>query len=151
MTPNIPQCFYRVSIKALILDETKSKFLIGLSKNGKWSLLGGGLNWGETINECLSRELKEETGLEVISCNPSAAYFIPGKRSDGDWAINVIHEAVVKDLNITPSDECVETRFVSAHEAGELNSSIGLQLFARVFDSTLHKRFRRSKDPRGEF
>jgi ADP-ribose pyrophosphatase YjhB (NUDIX family) len=148
MTPNIPHTFYRVSIKALILDETRSKFLVGKEKNGKWSLLGGGLNWGETIDACLERELKEEAGLEINTIIPNAAYFISGQRDDDDWSIDIVHEVVVKDLNVIPSDECVEIKFVTAQEAKELTSYKTLQRFAQVFDSAIHRSVMRSSKNR---
>jgi 8-oxo-dGTP diphosphatase len=43
---NIPECFYRVSVKALILDD-KKRFLLIREGNGFWSLPGGGLDFGE--------------------------------------------------------------------------------------------------------
>lgn len=46
MKSEIPKCFYRVSIKALILDETKTRFLVTQKENGEWELPGGGLEWG---------------------------------------------------------------------------------------------------------
>lgn len=36
----IPDCFYRISIKALILDEF-GKFLLCREDNGKWDFPGG--------------------------------------------------------------------------------------------------------------
>src|SRR4051812_6063340 len=112
MKPDISKCFYRVSIKALILDETKKKFLIGLEENQKWALLGGGLDWGENVEQCLTRELKEEAGLEPISINPIPAYFITGQREDGKWAINLVHEVIVKSLDFAPTAECSKITFV---------------------------------------
>lgn len=47
--------------KILVLQRTKSK---------TWSLPGGRLNRGEECHEALSREIKEETGLDVIELKP---------------------------------------------------------------------------------
>ena len=79
MPSDIPNCFYRVSIKGLILDETRTKFLVTLEKNGLWELPGGGLDWGESVENCLKRELHEEMGLTVTSVNPSPSYYLIGR------------------------------------------------------------------------
>jgi len=36
MENNIPNCFYRVSVKALVLDDTKNKFLLLKEDDGMW-------------------------------------------------------------------------------------------------------------------
>lgn len=36
-----------------------------VSKSRRWSLPGGALEPGETLEECVAREVKEETGLQV--------------------------------------------------------------------------------------
>lgn len=54
---------------------SKSQVLLGLHKRGsckgKWDGFGGGLEPGESIEECAARELKEECGLRG-SLKPSA-------------------------------------------------------------------------------
>lgn len=36
-------------------------------EHGRWDFGGGGLEFGETIEECLVREIKEEYGIEPIN------------------------------------------------------------------------------------
>ena len=47
--------YYRLSVKALILNEERNKFLLTKKENGVWDLPGGGLDWGETPGKGLAR------------------------------------------------------------------------------------------------
>jgi 8-oxo-dGTP diphosphatase len=47
-----------------------------------WSLPGGYLNWDETLEECASREVKEEVGLDV-KCTFFKTYSDPSRDLDG--------------------------------------------------------------------
>lgn len=62
---------FRIAAKALI--SFKGKYLL-LLRNDKedicpseWDLPGGGIESGETANEALIREVKEETGIDISS------------------------------------------------------------------------------------
>lgn len=37
----------------------------GHPRSGSWTLLGGGMEWGEQAHQTAARELREETGLEA--------------------------------------------------------------------------------------
>jgi len=58
-----------VCVKSLIIF--KRRVLIIKRSNysdigqGEWDIPGGGMQFGETLLECLNREIKEETGLTV--------------------------------------------------------------------------------------
>lgn len=130
---------YRVSIKGLILDETRTKFLITLEGNGKWELPGGGIAWKETPAECLTREIREEMGLEVTYVAKTPSYFMVGQNMKGVWSVNVVFEATVKNLNFIPSDECKEIRFVTPTEALSMNCFRNVKEMAEMFDPKKHE------------
>ncbi len=119
---NIPNNFYRVSIKALILNETGKKFAVVLENNGLWEVPGGGLDWGESPTECITREIHEEMGLTVIEVGSAPLYYLLGKNMKGFWSLNLVFEVKVKDLNFTPSEECRELKFVSPEEVESMNA-----------------------------
>ncbi|MBY0202332.1 NUDIX domain-containing protein [Paenibacillus cucumis (ex Kampfer et al. 2016)] len=52
---------------AIIRDHAGKILLQRRSDYGDWGLPGGGMEAGEQIEETMIREVKEETGLEVIS------------------------------------------------------------------------------------
>ena len=114
--PDIPNNFYRVSVKALILDDQK-RFLLAREDNDLWELLGGGLDFGETPHECLVRELHEEAGLQITHMHKQPSYFVTALNINEQWKSIVVYETKVKDLNFVPSDECVELRFFTKEEA----------------------------------
>lgn len=58
--------FQRVDVVyALLFDEHTNKILMVLNKNGTWSLPGGAVEVGETLQEATVREVKEETGYDI--------------------------------------------------------------------------------------
>jgi 8-oxo-dGTP diphosphatase len=59
---DVPQCFYRVSVKALILDDERQRFMVVQEHDGMWELPGGGLEWGANPQEELIREISEVKG-----------------------------------------------------------------------------------------
>lgn len=132
------QNHYRVSIKSVTIDET-GRFLLAKEDSGKWELLGGGLDHGEDPIECLKREVKEETGLEVIEVSATPKYFVTAPKVGREgFVANVIYEFKLKDLNFTPTDECVELRFFNKEEAEKEDLFPQVAEFIKVYDAELH-------------
>lgn len=135
----LPDCFYRVSVKALILNERKDKFLIAKERSGKWELLGGGLEWGTCPAAEISREIAEEAGLQVTSVSDFPSYFyVKNKTNTPYWYANVVYETTVQDLNFTASDECVELQFVNKESFGDDNVCEVTRQLLEEFDPKRH-------------
>jgi len=140
----IPECFYRVSAKALVLNETKDKFLIMKENNDWWDLPGGGLDWGTSPHEDIPREINEEMSLEVTSISQNPSYFCTNQKPSMQdpsihyWFGYVFYETTLKDLNFTPSDECIEIAFVDKDHLPSEKVHLQVQNLADMFDPSKH-------------
>ncbi len=110
----IPNCCYRVSVKALVLND-EGKFLLVKEAKGVWELPGGGLDFGETVEECLRREIQEEMGLEVECIEEQPSYFFTFQYHHV-WKTNALYRTKLKNLDFTPTDECIEIKFFNKEE-----------------------------------
>lgn len=63
--------------RAVIFDEVGRILLIRRGDNHLWALPAGGMEPGESVTECMEREVWEETGLTVESSTPFAVYSEP--------------------------------------------------------------------------
>ncbi len=116
------QCYYRVSVKGIVIDDD-GRILLSLEDNGKWEMLGGGLDHNEDPIDGLKREIFEETGLTTTYISPNPRYFITTTRVDTAvpiYVANVIYEIKLENLDFTTSDECQELRFFSLKEMKEV-------------------------------
>jgi 8-oxo-dGTP diphosphatase len=141
MSNEIRSKYYRISAKALVLNEARDAFLITKETNGLWELPGGGLEWGETPQLCITREIKEEMSIDVTSVANTPSYFltVPHKNSDSVlWVANVLYETTLTSLDFRPSDECVDTAFVNESNAHEFDLFPNVTLLLEQFDPKKH-------------
>jgi 8-oxo-dGTP diphosphatase len=75
-------CYVRRAGKTLMLHRVKKA---NDMHQGRWNGLGGKLEPGETPEECVVREIREESGL--VARNPILKGFLtfPGFANDEDW------------------------------------------------------------------
>lgn len=77
--------------------------LVQRRDNGKWSLPGGIIDWGEDIPTTVQRELAEETGLDLIKIKRLVGVYSHPKRDPRFHTIAIVVEAEV-DGTIQPKD-----------------------------------------------
>ena len=131
----IPACFYRVSVKALVLDK-EDRFLLVQEENGKWELPGGGLDFGESPQEGLIREIWEEMSLRVTKVDLQPSYFFPCTNPHGQHIVNVVYKTELEHLQFKPSKECVALGFFNSKSALALeNYYLNVRVFAGIYDS----------------
>ncbi|WP_194829021.1 NUDIX domain-containing protein [Nocardia sp. XZ_19_231] len=89
--------------------------------SGNWSLPGGAMEIGETLEECAVRETKEETGLDIEITGLLGIYTDPEhviEYGDGEvrqeFAVTYLGRVVGGEIAV--SSESTEVRFVGADE-----------------------------------
>ncbi|HEY9905118.1 MAG TPA: NUDIX hydrolase [Candidatus Sericytochromatia bacterium] len=70
--------------------------LVRRRDNGKWSLPGGMVNWGQDLPTTVQRELTEETGLELIEIRRLVGVYSAPERDPRIHSICVVVEADVQ-------------------------------------------------------
>ena len=63
--------------RAIIMDSAGRILFVRRSDNGAWVLPAGSMELGESVWDCLCREVREETGLDVTEATLIAIYSAP--------------------------------------------------------------------------
>lgn len=84
---------------------------------GTWSVPGGKVHHGEALAEAVTRELREETGLEGV-CGPLLGW---AERIDeeGHYVILDFEVTLVGDDQPVAGDDAAEAVWVALHEVAE--------------------------------
>lgn len=91
---------------------------------GEWSVPGGKVESGETLVEAVTRELREETGLEGV-CGPLLGW---AERIEPDAHYVILDFAVtlVGDEQPTAGDDAAEVAWVELDEVAQMRLVEGL-------------------------
>ena len=69
--------YIQPAARAVIFDSRGWILLIRRGDNKQWALPAGGMEPGESVTECMAREVWEETGLTIESATAFAIYSEP--------------------------------------------------------------------------
>jgi len=70
--------------------------LIRRRDNGRWALPGGMVDWGEDVKSAIQRELKEETGLDLVNIRRLVGVYSAPDRDPRIHSICIVVEAEVQ-------------------------------------------------------
>lgn len=91
---------------------------------GFWDMPGGGINFGEQPIDAILREVKEETGIDVMVKGVIDLY---AKNYHDKWSIESTYEAEYLSGEVTLSNEHSDYKWISGEELNKLESkSLGL-------------------------
>jgi 8-oxo-dGTP diphosphatase len=83
--------------------------LIRRRDDGRWSLPGGMVDWGQNIPDTVKRELKEETGLDLVKIRRLVGVYSAPDRDPRIHSICVVVEADVEgDMQAEDTLEVIE-------------------------------------------
>jgi len=113
----------RLGVGVFLLDVERKVLLEKRSDCGLWGLPGGGIEPGESARAAAVREVREETGFEIIVTRMIGVYSEPQNRivtfqDNGDVVhrIDVIVEAEIVSGELALSHESEELRFFELGE-----------------------------------
>jgi 8-oxo-dGTP diphosphatase len=108
---------HSVSVSAIITDDHGRALLIQRRDNHHWEPPGGVLELGETIEDGLRREVREETGLDVEADTLSGIY-----KNMSRGIVALVFRCKVTGGELTKNDEVTGFRWADQQDVREMTS-----------------------------
>lgn len=123
MTENVP----RVAVGAIIFKD--DNVLLVKRRNppaqGLWAIPGGKVRWGETLEQALKREIREETGLEIaIERLVKIVEFLPDRQSNNAYHYIILDFlARVTHGEMKAGDDALQIGWFDKQQVRRLNAT----------------------------
>lgn len=124
---NSPKVNSIVAAASAVLTDKEGKIVMHKRRdNNLWSLLGGAMEYGESINDTIIREIKEESGFEAEVVKLVGIYTDPNhiiEYSNGEvrQQFSVCFHCSIKSGELTISNESKELGFFNKEELSNVN------------------------------
>lgn len=135
---------FRVALKAVIIDDEGRVLIVKEKGRDWWGLPGGGMDHGESIHDCLARELAEEVNLrgdftfepiDIIETQD----FLPHIQA---YQVRIIVRVRPEIMEFSPGEDGEAVAFVAPNE---LEESIVSDRILRYLRATAERSGARSK------
>lgn len=111
----IPDAFYRISIKVLIKNNANELLVVQDTTNNTWEIPGGGLDHGETIKQTAKREIQEELGIELLKFDEEPLAITLGQHPNNYLTLMLYYWGKLSGYNFT-LEKKFKSKFVNQDE-----------------------------------
>jgi ADP-ribose pyrophosphatase YjhB (NUDIX family) len=118
---------HSVSVAGVVIDADGRILVMQRRDNGRWEAPGGILELGETLEQGVQREVREETGVDVTVGRLTGVY-----KNMSKGIVALVYRCSVDGGHAMPSDEAKSVRWV---DQDEIDGLMTLAYAIRVHDA----------------
>ena len=117
----VDNALYRIAARAIITQDGKV-LLVREKDDDWWSFPGGGIDYGETVQEALVREVSEELGVapDHIQADDTLLFMLIGAVVNGVPRANLFYRVTVPTSEIKPTGDVFEQQWYDLDELSGL-------------------------------